>query len=394
MAWTKRFFFLPWQLHPRLVAAVGTTSRISQHPYGYHTDPVGQWVFPPVGDLYPNPPYYGSGSWLFVDRGWYDFNDVGVNIPAYAVTIEPDNVPLATSRIVVNTTFNPSDTYPRYEPTTVYDGSSATCVCLNGYVNAPVKSVKGPFFAGSAAYRPAFFSVYETVGITSLTGINFIMTNAGYPPPVPRAMWYRARSESAYIHNWGGWRKSCTSGLAPMVCYVLRPSTGAIVGWLFSMNLLGGYGPAGYGSAPPSLITGTFPGPTANILSAGSGYDFPNIWNVTGMQDGDLIVWEWWHGAIWGGGPTEDYAGQGAGPWVVSDSVELGGGLAGQPFTFDGGNPAPTGTVPDWAPSQGSRAQLTTMSGIEPSYISSVRTTAIGASLGFASDSTTLTVVN
>lgn len=353
--WSQRFFFLPTRLCSQLATIVGTTSRVNQHPYGGLGSGFvnGVFGFPPVGDPGITPPYS-------ITRNWYDIQNVNTMV-SYGVTIDPARVPLTSTRISAPVLWNPNDTYPRQPRYSMWNGSWVSSVYLEDSTSKPDTLIDGTGpFTGSMGMRPAFFSVYETVGIRNIGANDFIQTGAGYPPPVPRAMWFKTRAEiGTSVFNTGGspafYKYMGGSGIAPFFAYVLRPSTRAIVGWLYSMYNLGGYGPASTGYGGGTNInnnTGVLPGPAVNH-PLGAAYTYDSRWAVSGIQDGDLIVWEWWCQASCGSGGGQHYELMGAGPWITNDSVEFGGGLPGQPLTFDGGNSQPWGSIPDWAASQG-----------------------------------------
>jgi hypothetical protein len=364
---STRFFWLPWPVRSDIASVVGTTSRISQHPWG--VGPInGLWIFPPVGDLYPTAPYYGTGNYSNIGRAWYDYQGAG-SMSAYAVTTNPAQVPLTSARITVQNSWNSGDTYPRQPRYQMWNGSWTSSVYLEDSTSKPdtLVDVTGPFYSGSQCLRPAFFSVLETIGVTSIGKNEFIQTGEAWPFPTPRAMYIRQRVEPGtdvmFVGGSDPYRKFVQSGVAPFLAYVLRPSTGAIVGWLYTMYNLGGYGPRGLGGAAINGQTGVLPGPTEAhaLTNLSTNYQSNCRWDVTGIQDHDLIVWEWWTQATIGAGAGQQYPTMGPGPWDTATSTEFCGGLSGQPLTYDGG--LAVGSIPDWAPSQGSPIVI---NGIDP----------------------------
>jgi hypothetical protein len=369
MVWSNRFFFLPWALKPSLAAVVGSTSRISQHPLGGPGSPkyASTWWFPPVGDPYPTTPFGPAGGGApdyGILRAWYDYQNVGT-MATYAVTIDPTRVPLTTTKIYSDVSTNGGGTYPAQPRYTMNSGGGIykASVYLTSSAAKPdtLIDATGPFFDGSIGMRPAFFSVYETTGLTSLNGSGFIFPGSGSTLS-PKAMYVRRYREVGGTFQSGAnfYSDFETGGICPWLAYVLRPSTGAIVGWLYSQSWKGPAG--GTGSVPSVDIgTGQIPAtPYKNSVDQPSNYD--TTWNVTGMQDGDLIVWEWWH--YFRKQPGGVAAAYPARAWRDHVSVEFGGGLSGQPLTYNGGGAPTTNGVPDYASAQG--CNLAAMSGIEP----------------------------
>jgi hypothetical protein len=365
-----RFFWLPWQIHPKFTAVVGGSgSRWNAGPLA--GDPLSVLK---QGDARGGSPWLGDAQYYSTDLG-------ASGRPVYAVTTDAARVPLTTTPITISRT--PTDTFPRAE-SWYFSYYAQGCSYLNTTATE-VRNANGPFF-GWQYQELAFFTAYETMGITSIDGS--IFSQAGACPDLYFPYWTRTSRVAPYssflylgTQARGGWY---SSGVAPVACYVLRPSTGAIIGWLGQSYINGGYGPQGTTTQATPLV---IPDAPKELLGSQGNSFFPYVGDVSGIQDHDLIVWEWWFEA------TTDYGGangywqaQYPPPWSVSVQTHFGGGLSGQPFTVNGG----TG-MPNWAPAHGTSLNI---SGIEPDPISSIRTTNISASLGSVSGSTGLTVIN
>jgi hypothetical protein len=330
----QRFFWLPWALKPDLVAAVGTTSRIDSSPGQGH----------PMG-LLPTGDYSGDGS-----RCWYS-NERTAPMKAFAVTRDPDRVPL--TQVSMKHQFTLASTNkPVYSPFYANNWASAVAYRRPGEIMES-NSTWGPF-PQFRHYQPYAFFVYEMQGVSSITGSLFLDQTYSFSNPAPRwGIGRRLAADSSFLYlGWSPtWFWSGTFG--PIGAYVLRPSTGAVVGWIYQEFITGGYGATGRIQNTPTTA------PSRYYDSART-YGFAYRGDVTGIQDGDLIVWEWWSisgfecgGARAGYWPTMPYT------YTVAMEHLICGGSSGQPLTIAGDG------YPNWAPSWGA-ANIASFGGIEP----------------------------
>jgi len=349
-------------LHPRLAAAVGTTTRWEDSPLASHS--LGRLNNGDIGDT----TYYVSHA--------------TAPMAAYAVATDPSLVSLTESPITVS--IPTPDVFPRY-PAYYVSSFSVNCAYLAPGAPMETHDSRGPFGTWQINHPWAFFA-YELSGVSSIQGNQFLASGAGLDNYI--AVWIKSRRVIPYTtfeygDGFGNFQTRAEwagGGLCPALVYVLRPSTGAVVGWLGQYYMNGGYGPV---SSTLNEIPQVLPGASFNLFSTQSIQNYAWVGDVSGIQDGDLIVWEWWlQGRKSVGGMEATY--WGTPPFDLSIETALGGGVAGQPLTR-------VGASPDWAPSHGTPLNIT---GIQPANITSVRTTTISASLGAVSGSTGLTVVN
>jgi hypothetical protein len=391
---TNRFFYLPWQVHPTIAAAVGNQTRWPESPN--------------FNDPYPSNTYYwnynkgrsGDRTQPPLGNQWNEVLDTHP-MQIYAVTQDPDLVPLSvTAMDALSPLSNQNLDYAMQPSYTYWTGAwtdPATYFTSTMGVPWPqspdlIHDSRGPISFIKFGW-PWAKSVYQLQGVTSITGSQFVC--AGYQQyQNVQPLWIRNSLEAQHTYipqttmTGFGPFNTCpfTSSLHPYCIYVLRPSTGAIVGWLAYDTFWVFNGTV---NSPSDGATGL---PTAilDIKSDQWYYTYGSYGDVNGIQDGDLIVWEWWQfnqSNVWSLSDA-----QVARPKVVNWRSHMrthwGGGLAGQPLTNDG----VTG-FPNWAPAHRSEVTVS-ITGIEPVYITSVRTTNISASLGSVSGSTGLTVVN
>lgn len=388
---TNRFFYLPWLAHPTIAAAVGTTTRWAESP-NY------------------NNPYNANNYYWRMNQGRFgsagppqrgnEFHEVLDTTPmtVYAVTQNTAQVPLSESTMdYVSPLSNQNLDYPMQPSYRYWTGAELrTAAYFQTTMNDPspdtVLDDRGPI--ETIRFRvPCAKSVYQLNGVTSITGAQFVC--AGYQPyQSTYPLWIRNSlgSQHTYVPQTTptgfGPFNTCafSASLHPYCIYIVRPSTGAIVGWL-AYDL---FGTANGAVNNPQNGATELPTAITDITRDQGAYNYGQYSDVNGIQTGDLLVWEWWMFATGGVWSLSDA--QVARPKVVNWKAHIrthwGGGTVGQPLTFDGG----TG-LPNWAPSHRAETSVP-ITGFDPVYISSIRTTNISASLGSASDSTELTVVN
>ena len=332
-----RFFYLPWRSSNR----VGLTSRMAQANPAYVAYP----------RTTPGGPTLAFGNW---DSNFFHHVD-SEPMQSYGVTTDAARVPLvrtelSASSYLVSTGGN--DDFPRYNPYSFnvtncayrYPGDNAWYGVINNY---------GPFF-WAANWRPWAFFSYQLRGTSQILGSQFV-ANVAHPYP----LYLRGRCLDNSIYTRLGITYSIgLHALVPMCCYVLRPSTDTIVGWLWNKQYHGGYGWEGVGKTARGTTVPNVPGPENRVYTTPYAPNYlaygGNGMNVTGIQDGDLLVWEFWAYFQIGCSTNEQYYPASPGATV---SMFVGGGTAGQPITLNAGDP-------NWAPSWGMSAGVVT--GIEP----------------------------
>ena len=280
---------------------------------------------------------------------------------SYAVTQDPARVPLTQTALRATVTLTDSLNWPRKNPYSIF-GTGCAYKPPGDDSWANQTNEYGPFF-WAGVWRPWAFFSYQLQGTSQILGSDFVGNPFDYTTH-PRPWYLRGRVGTSTIWDYGANHYECLSshGIAPLGCYVLRPSTNSIVGWLFTRLFGGGYGGGGSTAARLSRVVSNVvqsPGPVdlayttcqypGTLWYGGSGY------NVTGIQDGDLLVWEFWANAHLGANSTVTYL-----PSTMSVGLDLfvGGGEAGQPLTV--------GTEPNWAPAWGVRTSAV-IPGVEPS---------------------------
>jgi hypothetical protein len=332
-----RFFWLPWG--GRRDGVAGSS----------------RWLSSPLADS-PHAELYPSDRRSAFDSFYYLASLGSRSIPVYAVTTNPDLVPLRTQTLPGGVVIGPSEGVPYYEPFYCNNYANTCAYIAPGW---PIETVNsdGPF--GGWQYSGLFaYFVYEMMGTTSIAGASFSQAGACADNYIP--FWVRTRrvgGTSTYnylgIQTRAHWDQF---GMGPALVYVVRPSTGAIVGFLAQSYINGGYGPC---STTDNEVPQNLPGTEKLVVaSAGSGC-YHWVGDVTGIQDHDLLVWEWWFQArrSIGGAPASYYGANYSA--AAAAASHICGGLSGQPLTRDGG----TG-MPDWAPSHGTSLDIY---GIEPS---------------------------
>lgn len=344
-SWSSRFFFLPTRLCSSLASVVGTKSRVGQmggFPNGRN----------PGGT-------YGGNIWRQTDSER--------NMECYAVTTDPLLVPTTPVALDVYGTGNQDDSWPDEPSYRYWNGAELRIAAYHSTtMNDPTPPAvdthydeRGPFETFHYNF-PWAFSVYETRGITSINGAQFVCAGRQpYEGICPT--WLRTAVGPLHSRYWaysttgyGPFDTCCLTSvsLSPLCAYVLRPSTGQIVGWLAWDNI---------NTAKQNLTASPS---TINTIVQTEQIQWTYAWggfaNVTGMQDGDLIVWEWWSfnsGSVWMMNRNSVIAGTMVKSPVCHVRTYWGGGLAGQPLTKTGG-------IPNWAPAH--RSDLGAMTGYKP----------------------------
>jgi hypothetical protein len=348
---TTRFFWLPWALRSDLAAAIGTTTRWQQIFGAADNSPAGYQV--------------GINHQQGAGQVW---GETLANTPMlhYAVTTDPSRVPTTESTLSSVININSNHDYPDQPSYRYWNGSELTySAYLATTMNDPspdtVNDWRGPVSAFNTLKPWAFFA-YEMMGVSSLSYGEFAC--AGYQPyQNVSPEWGKQQigtqtTISTYWNAMSGGYQCCPAsvgGVNPMIAYVLRPSTGSIVGTLAYDPL---YTPRLLSSTPnwptlPSAVS------TTNTIQGW--YNWGNGGNVTGIQDHDLLIWEWWHWAtttIFMVNPAVNYQGGTIQPTQEVLTI-VGGGLTGQPLTNN-----PADGLPNWAPAH--RMEGTLVTGIEP----------------------------
>jgi len=220
---------------------------------------------------------------------------------------------------------------------------------------------------------------FELTGMTTVYAGNVINQSASGSPTNPWMLALAQRGQSISGPLQGG----PSSTIWFPHCYVYRPSTSSIVGWIHISTF-------NYATTYPAVYTSTV-GSWIEIVPGVTSlrYPYQSSWagNVTGVQDGDLFVWEmfqilqWTYysgGAIPAGGTlsaTHDL--EIMGPRIVGNS-NIAPGL-----TYGGNG------YPNFASNYVWANEV--VNGIEPT---TSRTTVISASLGPITGSTGLTVTH
>jgi len=284
------------------------------------------------------------------------------------VTTDPALVPLQETILDCIQTGNLDDAWPNEPSYRYWNGSELRIAAYHSstmgtpWPGTPdtVFDERGPFEYFEFFHPWAFF-VYEMRNITSINGAQFVCAGRQqYEGICP--VWLRnsiGANHSLYTAysptGWGPFTNChLYSNLGPYCAYVLRPSTGAIVGWLAFDT----FGTVKGAVNPPSPLV--LPSPVTESEEMQWYYTYGWYNNVTGIQTGDLLVWEWWSfttGNVWM--MNRDAVTSGLRTPTNHIRTHLGGGLPGQPLTKNG-----TTGKPNWAPAH--RSDLSAMTGYRP----------------------------
>ncbi len=319
-----RFFFLPW----RSAANLGNGGQPRWN---------SGWDNRPAHDT------KGAG-----DAFWFKLLDAPA-MPTYAVTTDPDRVPLV--EVAIPGTISYGDPFPHYTPSSY---NSMACAYVEAGHPAQYTDARNPCI-GFSAIRPFanwVFRLKESGADVNV--LSFLYRNSDseqYLAPYTVNTRLRLDAVNTYPHPMTGvpQYQVVTGRLGPALIYIYRPGVG-VVAYIAAGRTTGGYGP-GY-TFSPGITKSEFPavGTIKQLHSQLFGFNWIYYGNLS-WQDGDLLVWEMW------------LESQG---YYVKDAVltpsetmsfMVGGGLAGQPLTY-------TDSVPNWASAWYSKGTFT---GYEPS---------------------------
>lgn len=331
---------------------------------------------------YGAPPVHPSGL-----PNTLVYTDAGAVMDSFIATKDPARVPAQES--VLQTTIISSRSYQqdgmgltsqseRRFPVWPHYGywGSACCYLIDCQLagkpaNYSNTAVDGPYFF-CIINRPAFFMSYILKNQSSINGADFF---SGNTDPVP--IWQKTRRTLSGTMKSGGYgglyEAALHMGTAPIYAYVLRPSTQQIVGNLYVRPMDNQKGPASFSEAGQctGLTYGSNNSGPLTPFYAYYGYggtnDLGYYYTVSGIQDGDLIVWEFWTQTFYG--VMDD-----TGVASMSSRIDftVGGGTNNVTWTRDGQN------NPNWAPGWGYKS---TINGVETPLMSGAA--AYQVSVGF-----------